>query len=383
MNFVVDFYKGLDTLNLIIFWGVIIVVILLLIFSIIIVNKNKKLKQIINSKKYNSINYNQNEENEMELPIKSNEENINTIENKTNESNKIEEETKEITLKKEIQKPIEEEKKFIAEEHVMEYNKDLFSLSNIKKTNEYQEEKVNYQLPPEKQENKLPTGPYQRNVLREMSLSQTSPIGIVKKENKEEKNIDKAKELQEVLMFEEKEKLNMQKTNMQETKEITPTKKMDLEQKKHNNNINKYYEVKNVPENNKEKIYGKEKESPEYKVESYIEKITPIVKEQPKKNKTEKEKYLEEVSKKLSEAQELDGINRTEYELKQEEEAIISYEELMQKKDSIKMIDEEEAVISIEELMQRNNKKEKLYNLTEEEENDTFIKELKNFRSDL
>ena len=47
------------------------------------------------------------------------------------------------------------------------------------------------------------------------------------------------------------------------------------------------------------------------------------------------------------------------------------------------MIDEEEAVISIEELMQKKDKKDKIYNITEEEENDKFISELKNFRGDL
>ena len=68
----------------------------------------------------------------------------------------------------------------------------------------------------------------------------------------------------------------------------------------------------------------------------------------------------------------------------------ISYKELMEKKDSIQTIDEEEAIISIEELMNRNNKKQieeqessKLYNLTESEKNDDFIKELKQFRNDL
>ena len=93
--------------------------------------------------------------------------------------------------------------------------------------------------------------------------------------------------------------------------------------------------------------------------------------------------YLNEVSKKLSEAKEIDGIERTEYEIKQEEDAIISYEELMQKKDSIQMIDEEDAVISIGELYEKNKQKEKLYNITKEEENDKFISELKHFRGDL
>ena len=47
MNLIIDFYKSLDVLNLIIFWGIIIVIILLLIFSFILINKNKKLKKIV------------------------------------------------------------------------------------------------------------------------------------------------------------------------------------------------------------------------------------------------------------------------------------------------------------------------------------------------
>ena len=58
----------------------------------------------------------------------------------------------------------------------------------------------------------------------------------------------------------------------------------------------------------------------------------------------------------------------------------------MEKKDSIQTIDEEDAIISIEELMNHHNQNkedDKLYKLNEEEENDNFIKELKQFRNDL
>ena len=48
----------------------------------------------------------------------------------------------------------------------------------------------------------------------------------------------------------------------------------------------------------------------------------------------------------------------TDYERKQEEEAIISYDELLKVKD-------------------------KIYNITDDEETDEFIDELKNFRIDL
>ena len=46
MKQIIDFYKNLDVLNMIIFWGVIIVVILLLVFAIIISKKNKKLQNV-------------------------------------------------------------------------------------------------------------------------------------------------------------------------------------------------------------------------------------------------------------------------------------------------------------------------------------------------
>ena len=49
----------------------------------------------------------------------------------------------------------------------------------------------------------------------------------------------------------------------------------------------------------------------------------------------------------------------------------------MEKKDTIQTIEEEEAIISIEELMNRKNHQQevndKLYKLTEEEPNDDFI----------
>ena len=68
--------------------------------------------------------------------------------------------------------------------------------------------------------------------------------------------------------------------------------------------------------------------------------------------------FVEEISEKLEKELEPKTIELTDYEKKQEEEAIISYQELLSKKD-------------------------KLYNITEEEETEEFIDELKNFRLDL
>lgn len=282
MKLIIDFYKSLDTINLILFWGIIIVIILLLIFSIIILNKNKKLKQML------ILNQKNNSPHEtFDIPI-INENNISVNNNQTIEISPNEE------------SKIDEEKEFVAEEHVINYNTDPLPTSNI----------IENTSPISPPQEPYQNAPYQRNVLREMSLNQTSPIGIIIKDNDSQKNLNNAKELQKILENE------IETTN----KEIQP------------------------------------------------------------KNQ---EIYLNEVSKKLNEASNMDNIARTEYELKQEQDAIISFKELMSKKDSLNIIEEEDAVISIEELMNRKNKNEKLYNITKEEENDEFISELKHFRNDL
>lgn len=443
MEFIIDFYKSLDTLNLIIFWGIIIVIILLLVFAYILMNKNKKLKSLVEK----------NNKKEEEFPIKKEEltkennkekakECIENLENEESIEDSIilpqipEIQKEKIKESETIDKPIETEKRFIAEEHVIEYNKDLFSLSNIKKTNEQPEEKNKYDIK-NKSEIEFPNKPYQRNVLREMSLGQTSPIGITTRVNKEEKKMKIAKDLEESLNNKQEEIStdNYEQVKKQKEKTEKEYKKEAIENKMKEVNIQIKKELSNVENisprkteikiensekdtaNNerlkKENIINdriindeimKEKEIKQAEIKPTIEKTNmtsgqlsakellnkqPII-HQEKTNRTASEKYLEEVSRKLAEAEIPDEIERTDYELEQEENAIISYKELMEKKDSIQTIDEEEAIISIEELMNRNNQKSeeikedaKLYKLTEEEENDDFINELKQFRNDL
>lgn len=296
MDLIIDFYKSLDTINLIVFWGIIIVLILLLIFAIVLINKNMKLKEMLDE----SISEENKTTSSDEIPVK------NEIIKEETETKIVEEKTDNSTMKEES---VPEKTNFIAEEYVMEYNKDLFSLPNIKKAEPY-EEKKEYNKP----------APYQKNILREISSSQTSPIGIIKTENNKSVDEIKAKELYNSL-----------------------------------NNTKNNKETLSISNDNESKL---------------------------DKKQIDKQKYIRDVSKKLAEANNRNDIDRTEYEIKQEEEAIISYDELMQKKDEIKIIDEEEAVISIDELMQK-KQKEKLYNLVDEEENDKFIDELKDFRRDL
>ena len=69
-------------------------------------------------------------------------------------------------------------------------------------------------------------------------------------------------------------------------------------------------------------------------------------------------KFASEIVEKMEKETKPSNIELTDYEKKQEEEAIISYDELMKVKD-------------------------KIYNITDDEETDEFINELKNFRLDL
>lgn len=284
MNLIQDFYTNLDSLELIIFWGIILVIILTIILIIIVINKNKKTKEIIEDDYIE------------ELPInieKLNEEPEEKIGNITEENNFLEEMEPIVEIDSEPTSIVDTN-----EESIIEIKEEPKEENKYKPTFE------------------MPTAPYQRNVLREMSLSQTSPIGINRKEDY-----------------------------------IKPQELFEM--------YNKPVEKTEIPET-------KEPEEP------IIEELTK-----------ESTKFQEE-----TETDSFD-IERTRYEIEQEENAIISYKELMEKKDSIQTIDEEDAVISIEELLNKTNQKEeskedtKLYNISETEENDSFINELKQFRKDL
>lgn len=360
MDYIIEFYKGLDSINLLIFWGVIIVITLLLIFSIIMINKNKELKHLIAEKKIgqsddipikttetkqtimtkasNDIPVKVISKTTNEVPIKV----IETVDKEASipiektiniETNKVSEEVRpEVSIELQehvIEKPvnnavasestevkIESPKSFIAEEYIMNYhenNSSEIQPTSPMKTQEIKEPQMIVTEKPviEKQTPAIPNQPYQRNVLREMSLNQTSPIGISRRNETQPMEHIKAEELNQSLNNDTVE---------------TKSSFNDMTKKADNN-----------------------------------------------------QQYLNEVSNKLNRA--INGVERTEYEIKQEEDAIISYNELLKKRDSIKTIEEEEAVISIEELYRK--EKNKLYGITEDEEDNTFIDELKNFRDDL
>ena len=370
MKFFIDFYKGLDTVNMIIFWGVIIVVLLLLIFSIILVHKNRKLERIIES---NGLDLDEEEDNFKDLAIRKDEdfpvmeetedfvreevapkvENNITVneplytEDPIKTPEIIDEESSFTSIDIPIvsEPEIKKENDFIVEEHVMEYNKDFFELPNIQKNDEVEPVKEPVAETKENtiKEVNIPTGAYQRNVLREVYPSQTSPIGIVTKPDVKEEEIKQATELNQALN--------------EEPKVASRTAMNEQEYRR-----NEYYN--NQPA----------EEKPQSRVANIpVTNYSSTVK---------RGNYLEELSKKMSETANED-ISRTRYELQEEEDAIISYQELMEKKDTIKTIDEEDAVISIDELTARKKAQETLYNITEKENDDEFINALKNFRSDL
>lgn len=116
----------------------------------------------------------------------------------------------------------------------------------------------------------------------------------------------------------------------------------------------------------KVKVTSYVKEEPKHEVKTEQQKLDfeekDIKKELPKleenSSNMSNQEFIEEISKRLSEEVEPQTIELTDYEKRQEEEAIISYKELLKVKD-------------------------RLYKITDDEEIDTFIDELKEFRTNL
>ena len=315
-------YNDLNILETIIFWGVILLIILIIILAIILIIKKKTNKKEISIDTHEELPIIKEEQQSLE---KKEQEEIFIPQSEAfvNEDNSINENIDNIIQLSE-EKPIDEIINPIAKQKEPE---------NLEKEEETIEENKEEKY---KTSFEMPTAPYQRNVLREMALSQTSPIGINKKQNEYQKQ-------EETIIF----KNNDESFDLNQIKE----KEAHVEQIINNQEINK-------------------------------EEISIFAQENINKQKLEEltEEQLDEYH---------DEIERTSYEIEQEENAIISYKELMEKKDSIQTIDEEDAIISIEELLNKTSSKNeieektKLYNISEEEENDSFINELKQFRKDL
>jgi len=252
-----NFYNSLSTIGVLFFWVAIFLFVFLIILTIILVKKNKKLVEELK-----------------EIEKESIEENVSII----SQNEKIESENKE-----ELLPVIEVEKEEIITPKIEIQEEILPVIKKQKKQNKEKEV----------------TGPYKKNVLREMNARmQTSPIRI---ENKE-KAIEKEENINDYTTKDEEEFLSI--TSKEEIS-VSPLEMME-----------DTYEV------------------------------------------NENMKFASEIVEKMEEEIKPSNIELTDYEKKQEEEAIISYDELLKVKD-------------------------KIYNITEDEETEDFIDELKSFRLDL
>lgn len=98
---------------------------------------------------------------------------------------------------------------------------------------------------------------------------------------------------------------------------------------------------------------------PKVKVTSYVKEEKQNEKEEIKKiDEVDNQTFIEEISRRMEEEVKPQTIELTDYEKRQEEEAIISYQELLKAKDRV-------------------------YRITDDEEIDSFIDELKEFRTNL
>lgn len=231
-----DFYNNLSSDGLFFFWIIVFLLCFLVFLAIILIQKNKKLTKLLEEEKIGPDDIL-----EKEIPVLNNNELFEKKEERLSEEKINIKEVEKIEVKEEIK----------------------------------QEE----------------TGPYKKNILREISARcQTSPISISKN---------------------------------------------DIIYNTHDDNT-----------------YGFD--------ETYLreESVSPLEDMEDNYEINDNMKFASEIVERMEEEIKPSNIELTDYEKKQEEEAIISYDELLKVKD-------------------------KIYNITEDEETDEFIDELKSFRLDL
>ena len=240
-----DFYSGLSSDGLFFFWIIVFLFCFLIFLTIVLVFKNKKLIKLLKEEHITAI---EEDSNVLEIPI---------IEKKEEIVNDDREQV--------------EENNSIQEELVIEETEKVKPLEVVKDE----------------------TGPYKKNVLREMNARmQTSPISISRNDVIYNSNEETSNDY------------GFDETYLREDS-VSPLEMMD-----------DTYEI------------------------------------------NDNMRFASEIVEKMEEEIKPSNIELTDYEKKQEEEAIISYDELLKVKD-------------------------KIYNITEEEETDEFIDELKSFRLDL
>lgn len=165
-------------------------------------------------------------------------------------------------------------------------------------------------------------------------------VNLVKRQEKELTNMDKLIEDNKVKAKEVRDKL------------VEIKKESKIENDKIDNIVEE--KIKDIEE---EKIYKKNVLRDDER--RYQTSPINIVKKEKKIEEKENISFTEQLAKKMEEEIKPQTIELTDFEKKQEEEAIISYKELL------------------------SSSKNKVYNITDDEETTDFIEELKSFRSDL
>ncbi len=183
---------------------------------------------------------------------------------------------------------------------------------------------------------------------------------------KNKKLINVIEELKKTLNDSVKSELDKKESVLEKEENVTEEKKVVNEEVKNNDQVNievfeseKMDKVEEGPytKNVLRQNTARYQTSPiSIKKDTNIEqKVEKVVEEEKQENLT----FAEEISRKMEQELKPQTIELTDYEKQQEEEAIISYQELL------------------------NSNKDRLYNITEEEETVDFINELKSFRSSL
>lgn len=261
-----DFYDNLSSNGLFFFWIVVFLFVLLIFLLIVLYFKNKKLVKLLRDNRDDAINTIRDDTSIENKEVPTSNDTL-TVEDKI-----LNDDTTSLTGVKEI---VDDENK-----------NDIQMVNEIKPVvNETKVVKDNIQDV---------SGPYKKNVLREMNTrGQTSPISIVADDN-------------------------ASSTTFSDYSDNLDTMGIDLR------------EDNGTPLDDMEDVY----------------------------DVNDNMRFASDVVSRMEKDVKPSNIELTEYEKKQEEEAIISYDELLKVKD-------------------------KIYNITEDEDNDEFIDELKNFRLDL
>ena len=215
--------------------------------------------------------------------------------------------------------------KLLKEEQVKETPKDIVPTSDI---NQAPETKVELEVPKPKEEPKVSISKQEDIVISDIQDKQVKPV-IKEKEEPKENNL-------------------YQKNVLREISSKQPTSPIHIEAK---DEYIKRESLDNFTFNdyNSDNGLGMTYEDPNVSPLEEMEDIYEV---------NDNMKFASEIVDKMEKEVKPSNIELTDYEKKQEEEAIISYDELLKVKD-------------------------KIYNITDDEETDEFIDELKSFRIDL